>query len=55
MPTPDETRRLAIPDGVPVLDLMHTGLDDQRRPFEVTHFIMRADVNGLDYTMPVDR
>jgi GntR family transcriptional regulator len=54
MPTPDETRGLAIPDGVPVLDVVHTGIDAEGRAFEVTNFIMRADLNGLDYRMPVE-
>lgn len=54
MPNPDEVRGLAIPDGVPVIDVLHTGIDDQGRAFEVTRFTMRADLNGLDYTMPVE-
>lgn len=54
MPTPDETQELAIPDGVPVLDVLHTGLDQDGRAFEVTRFVMRADLNGLDYRMPVE-
>ena len=45
---------LAIPDGVPVIDVLHTGIDHENRPFEVTRFVMRADFNGLDYTMPVE-
>lgn len=55
MPTPDETRDLSIPDGVPVIDVTHTGLTVSRTPFEVTRFIMRADRNGLDYTMTVEQ
>ena len=54
MPTPDEVTGLAIPDGVPVLDVLHTGIDAEGQPFEVTNFIMRADLNGLDYRMPVE-
>lgn len=54
MPTPEESSGLALPDGVPVLVVLHTGLDQQRQPFEVTEFVMRADYTGLDYTMPVD-
>lgn len=54
MPTPEEANGLMLPEGVPVLVVLHTGLDQQRRPFEVTEFIMRADYTGLDYTMPVD-
>lgn len=54
MPSPLETEGLSIPDGVPVIDLLHTSIDQDSRPFEVTHFVMRADVNGLDYDMPVE-
>ncbi|MGL5829867.1 MAG: GntR family transcriptional regulator [Angustibacter sp.] len=54
MPTHDEARSLRMPGGVPLLVVTHTGLDDQRRPFEVTEFKMRADHAGLDYTMRVD-
>lgn len=54
MPTPDEAAGLQLPDGVPVLVVLHTGLNQDRQPFEVTEFTMRADYTGLDYTMPVD-
>jgi len=54
MPTREEARGLMLPDGVPVLVVLHTGLDHDRRPFEVTEFIMRADSTGLDYTISVD-
>ncbi|WP_433301042.1 GntR family transcriptional regulator [Actinoplanes sp. CA-030573] len=54
MPTPEEVSGLAIPDGVPVLDVLHTGIDDQGKPFEVTRFVLRADLNGLDYNMPIE-
>lgn len=54
MPTPDEARGLKIPDGVPVLVVLHTGLDQDHQPFEVTEFVMRADWTGLDYTIRVD-
>jgi GntR family transcriptional regulator len=54
MPTLEEASGLMLPDGVPVLVVLHTGLDQDRTPFEVTEFIMRADYSGLDYTMPVD-
>ena len=54
MPTPEEVNGLAIPDGVPVLDVLHTGIDEQGRPFEVTRFVLRADLNGLDYNIPIE-
>lgn len=55
MPTPDEAQGLHLPDGVPILVVLHTGLNQHRRPFEVTQFVMRADYSGLDYTMKVDQ
>lgn len=54
MATPSEASGLQLPDGVPVLVVLHTGLDQNREPFEVTEFVMRADYTGLDYTMKVD-
>mgnify|MGYP000008827105 FL=1 len=54
MATPSEVEQLMIPDGVPVIDVVHTSIDQDRQPFEVTTFTMRADVTGLDYTMPVE-
>lgn len=54
MPNPDEITGLAIPPGVPVIEVLHTGLDAQHQPFEVTRFVMRGDLNGLDYDMPVE-
>lgn len=54
MPTPAEALGLRIPPGVPVLQLLHTSLDEHGTPFEVTRFVMRADRTGLDYTMPVE-
>ncbi|MEO3742324.1 GntR family transcriptional regulator [Plantactinospora sp. B5E13] len=54
MPSRDETEGLQIPPGVPVIEVLHTSLDDKQRPFEVTRFVMRADLNGLDYEMPVE-
>lgn len=54
MPTPDEADGLHLPEGVPVLEVVHTGIDQDRAPFEVTRFVMRADFMGLDYRMPVD-
>jgi GntR family transcriptional regulator len=43
-----------MPAGVPVIEVLHTGFDENRRPFEVTRFVMRAGLNGLDYGMPVE-
>lgn len=54
MPTPDEAKGLRIPDAVPVIEVTHTGIDQDGVPFEVTVFTLRADYNGLDYRMPVE-
>lgn len=54
MPTPEEERGLAIPPGVPVIDVLHTSIDDHGTPFEVTRFVMRADLSALDYNMPIE-
>jgi GntR family transcriptional regulator len=54
MPTPDEAGVLSVPPGVPVIEVLHTSMDDWKRPFEVTRLLMRADLNGLDYDMPVE-
>ena len=54
MPTPEEMTGLGMPPGVPVIEVLHTGYDANRKPFEVTRFVMRGDLNGLDYDMPVE-
>ncbi|PKB32452.1 GntR family transcriptional regulator [Pseudonocardia alni] len=54
MPTREEAQLMTIPDGVPVIELWHTGIDADREPFEVTRFVMRADYSALDYDMPVE-
>jgi GntR family transcriptional regulator len=54
MPSPEEATGLQIPNGVPVLVVLHTGLDQRGDPFELTEFVMRADYTGLDYRMPVE-
>jgi GntR family transcriptional regulator len=54
MPRPDEIAVLAIPVGVPVIEVLHTGIDQNSQPFEVTRFVMRADVAALDYRLPVE-
>ena len=54
MPRPEETSILATPPGVPVIEVLHTGIDQENIPFEVTRFVMRADLTGLDYSMSVE-
>jgi GntR family transcriptional regulator len=39
---------------VPVLEVLHTSIDQDGRPFEATRFVIRADRSGLVYEMPID-
>lgn len=54
MPTRTEAATLAVPAGVPVIELLHTGLDQDGQPFEVTRFVMRGDRNALDYQITIE-
>lgn len=54
LPTAEEATALKAPAGVPVLDVLHTSLSSDGRPFEVTRFVIRADVATLDYELSVD-
>lgn len=54
MPSRAETTVLAILNGLPVIELLHTGLDRHGQPFEVTRFVMRADRNALDYQISIE-
>lgn len=54
MPTPEEVRYLKLPPGVPVIDVVHTSIDQGGEPYELTRFVMRADMNGLSYNVPVE-
>ncbi|MBD0740456.1 GntR family transcriptional regulator [Streptomyces sp. CBMA29] len=54
MPTPEEARLLELPPGVPVLEVLHTSLDQDSEPFEVSRYVHRADLTGLLYELPVE-
>jgi GntR family transcriptional regulator len=54
MPRPEERRDLRLPPGVPVLDVLHTSLDQDGQPYELTRFVMRADLTGLLHDVPVE-
>jgi len=54
MPRPDEVRSLHLRPGVPVLDVWHTSLDQDSEPYELTRFVMRGDMTGLLYDVPVE-
>ena len=52
MPTPEETRRLALPPGVPVFRLIRTAYDIDGRAVEVCDTIMSAEAYVLNYELP---
>jgi GntR family transcriptional regulator len=54
MPRPDETVALHLRPGVPVLDVWHTSIDQDGQPYELTRFVMRGDMTGLLYDVPVE-
>jgi GntR family transcriptional regulator len=54
-PSGGESAGLKMPAGSPVIEVMHTGYDAAGVPFEVTRFVMRADLMGVVYELaPVD-
>ncbi len=54
MPTPAEAAVLDLPSGVPVIEVLHTSLDQEDEPFEVSRYVHRADRTGLLYELPVE-
>lgn len=54
MPTPEEARFLQLLPGVPVLEVLHTSLDQDSQAFEVSRYVHRADQTGLLYELPVE-
>lgn len=54
MPRPDERLQLRLPPGVPVIDVLHTSIDEAGQPYELTRFVLRGDMSGLDYNVPVE-
>jgi GntR family transcriptional regulator len=54
MPRPDETRLLHLRPGVPVIDVWHTSIDQEGKAYELTRFVMRGDMTGLLYDVPVE-
>jgi GntR family transcriptional regulator len=37
-----------------VLDVWHTSFDTGGVPYELTRFVMRADITGLDFSIRID-
>jgi GntR family transcriptional regulator len=54
MPKTEEIEYLQLAPGVPVMDLLHTSIDQNGDPYELTRFIMRTDLTGLVYDMAVE-
>jgi GntR family transcriptional regulator len=54
MPTPAEAAVLDLPSGVPVIEVLHTSLNQEGGPFEVSRYVHRADRTGLFYDLPVE-
>ena len=54
MPRPDEIVALHLRPGVPVLDVWHTSIDQDGQPYELTRLVMRGDLAGLLYDVPVE-
>ena len=52
MPTPEETRKLAIPTGTPVAEHIRTGYTADDRPVRVMLSIIPGDTLILQYTIP---
>ena len=52
MPTPEETRVLALPPGVPVFRLVRTAHDADGQVVEVCDTVMAADAYLLSYELP---
>jgi hypothetical protein len=52
--TADEEGHLRLRPGVWVLDVWHTSFDTGAVPYELTRFVMRSDMTGLDFSMRVD-
>ena len=54
MPTADEAALLHLASGVPVLGVLHTSIDQDGQPYELTRFVMRTDMTGLLYDAPIE-
>jgi GntR family transcriptional regulator len=54
MASHQEAQTLNLPPGVPVLEVLHTSLNQEGQPFEVSRFVHRADRAGLVYNFPIE-
>ncbi len=53
MPSPDEANALYLGRGVPVIEVLHTSIDQDGAAFEATQFILPADRNVLTFELPI--
>jgi GntR family transcriptional regulator len=54
MPTAEEEGHLRMRAGIAVLDVWHASIDQDGTPYELTRFVMRSDLTGLAYDIPVE-
>lgn len=54
MPNTVEIQHLQLQPGIPVLDVLHTSINQNQEAYELTRFVMRADLTGLFYDMPIE-
>jgi GntR family transcriptional regulator len=54
MPRPGEARLLRLRPDVPVLDVRHASIDQDGGSYELTRLVMRGDMTGLLYDVPVE-
>ena len=52
MPTPEERRRLSLPEGTPVITVMRVAYDVEGRPVEMTDTVKSAPSYVLEYSFP---
>ena len=52
MPSPSEVKTLHLASGVPVIHLIRTAYDTEKRPVEVCDTVMAADAYVLSYQLP---
>jgi GntR family transcriptional regulator len=50
MPLPEETERLELPEGTPVVEVTRHAFDDSSRCVEVNRMILDGSAYLLDYT-----
>ena len=52
MPTPEERRRLSLPEGTPVIIVTRVAYDVEGRPVEMTDTVKSAPSYVLEYSFP---